>query len=101
MRWISRLVVAILAFVLWGCSTTTPASAPRPTGGVEAKTKNVLRIPYPNRMVAVRTPSGSTSTYTSDQKGIVRLPDGEEFNPENLEVMVCRMPSGCSVPPSK
>lgn len=103
---------ALLMSLLFGCSlpepksTETPESAPekgvdssRASGIESAKSgQNNLRIPYPNREVAVRTSDGKIERFKSDDQGLIRLPDGDFFDPEKLEIMVCRSLTGCSAP---
>jgi ABC-type uncharacterized transport system auxiliary subunit len=112
MKLISIACAALLVSFLVGCSSPTPKSKktpesepaenvefPRAQSTAPAKSgQNNLRIPYPNREVAVRTHDGKISSFKSDEKGLVRLPDGDLFDPEQLEILVCRSSAGCPAP---
>ncbi|MGJ7568252.1 hypothetical protein ACSFBM_30665 [Variovorax sp. GB1R11] len=112
MKLISIACAALLVSFLFGCSSPAPKSKktpesvpeknvafPRAQGIAPAKSgQNNLRIPYPNGEVAVRTRDGKISRFKSDDKGLVRLPDGDLFDPEQLEILVCRSSTGCPAP---
>ncbi|MGJ7609839.1 MULTISPECIES: hypothetical protein [unclassified Variovorax] len=103
---------ALLMSLLFGCSLPEPRSeetsesAPersvdssRASGIESAKSgQNNLRISYPNGEVAVRTSDGKIARFKSDDQGLIQLPDGDLFDPEKLEIMMCRSLTGCSAP---
>ena len=57
------------------------------------------KVVYPHRDVFIKTPDGKTMRFTSDSEGVVKLPDGKMFDPVHLKIQVCRLQSGCTVPP--
>lgn len=104
MKLISMASVALLVSCLLGCASpaTTSKTTPEPaseTSVKPAKTgQNNLKIPYPNSEVAVRTRDGKMTRFKSNDQGLVRLPDGDLFDPPKTEIFVCRSSTACPAP---
>ncbi|MDP9990005.1 hypothetical protein J2W28_000615 [Variovorax boronicumulans] len=112
MKLIPRVGATLLVSFLLGCSSPAPKSKETPESAPEKSVEssralgiesakggqNNLRIPYPNREVAVRTSDGKIAHFISDDQGLIRLPDGDFFDPSKLEILVCRSLTGCSAP---